>query len=204
MNYDYQGRYLTEVNLRYDGSSRFRRGSRWQWSPSFSLGWNIAQEKFFEPLNSVVDQLKLRFSYGELGNQNTTNYYPTYRKMKLEAGKGDWIQGGVRPNTAEVEELISSTLTWESVRSYDIGLDFALFNNRLSGSFDYFKRYTKGMVGPAPQLPVTLGLNPPKTNNCDLQTRGWEVSLTWRDRLNNGLGYGITATLSDQTTYIDS
>lgn len=204
LNYDYQGRYLTEVNLRYDGSSRFRRGSRWQWSPSFSLGWNIAQEKFFEPLNSVVDQLKLRFSYGELGNQNTTNYYPTYRKMKLEAGKGDWIQGGVRPNTAEVEELISSTLTWESVRSYDIGLDFALFNNRLSGSFDYFKRYTKGMVGPAPQLPVTLGLNPPKTNNCDLQTRGWEVSLTWRDRLNNGLGYGITATLSDQTTYIDS
>ena len=65
--------------MRYDGTSRFRRGSRWQLSPSFSAGWNIAQEKFFAPATSIVDQLKLRFSYGQLGNQNTSSYYPTYR-----------------------------------------------------------------------------------------------------------------------------
>ena len=77
LNYDFMGRYLLEDNMRYEGTSRFRRGSRWQLSPSFSAGWNIAQEKFFAPATSVVDQLKLRFSYGQLGNQNTSSYYPT-------------------------------------------------------------------------------------------------------------------------------
>jgi TonB-linked SusC/RagA family outer membrane protein len=203
LNYDYKGRYLAEVNLRYDGSSRFRRNERWLWSPSFSLGWNIAHEKFFEPINSTVNQLKFRFSYGELGNQNTNAYYPTYRTITLSS-TGDWLQNGKRTNTAEVGSLISTSLTWETVQSYNIGLDFGLFNNRLSGSFDYFTRYTKNMVGPAPQLPITLGLDPPKTNNCDLKTRGWEISISWRDRLKNGLGYGITANISDQETYIDS
>lgn len=83
LNYDFMGRYMLEVNMRYDGTSRFRRGSRWQLSPSFSAGWNIAQEKFFAPATKVVDQLKLRFSYGQLGNQNTSSYYPTYRVMSL-------------------------------------------------------------------------------------------------------------------------
>jgi TonB-linked SusC/RagA family outer membrane protein len=204
LNYDYLGRYLLEVNMRYDGTSRFRRGNRWQLSPSFSAGWNMAQEKFFEPLNRAVDQLKFRFSYGELGNQNTTDYYPTYRTMTLGAANGAWLQNSLMPNTASVGSLISTLLTWETVRTYDVGIDYAFLNNRLSGSFDYFTRYTKNMVGPAPQLPITLGLNPPVTNNCDLRTGGWELSLTWRDRLKNGLNYGITASLSDQVTYIDN
>ncbi len=151
-----------------------------------------------------MNHLKLRFSYGKLGNQNTTDYYPTYRKMTYSPGAGSWLQEGVKPNTAQVGSLISTELTWESVSSYNFGLDYGLFNNRLTGAFDYFTRYTKDMVGPAPQLPITLGLNPPKVNNCDLQTRGWEVSVSWKDRLKNGLGYGISASLSDQVTYIDS
>ena len=204
LNYDYLGRYLFEVNMRYDGTSRFRRGSRWQLSPSFSAGWNIAQEEFFAPVNHIVDQLKLRFSYGELGNQNTNSWYPTYRVMDLGALNGDWIQNGARPNTASVGSLISTSLTWEKVRTWDVGLDYGFFNNRLSGSFDYFIRYTKNMVGPAEQLPNTLGVDVPKKNNCDLKTKGWEVSLSWKDRLNNGLNYGISVSLSDQVTYIDS
>lgn len=204
LNYDYKGRYLLELNIRQDGSSRFRSGSRWQTSPSFSAGWNIAQEGFFEPLYGKIDQLKLRFSYGQLGNQNTAQYYPTYRIMDLGAANGEWFQNGRMPNTASVGSLISTSLTWESVRSHNIGLDYAFLNNRLSGSFDYFTRYTHNMVGPAPQLPITLGLNPPITNNSDLKTGGWELSLAWRDRLNNGLNYGIAANLSDQVTYIDS
>ncbi len=204
LNYDYKGRYLAEVNMRYDGTSRFREGSRWQTSPSFSLGWNIAQEKFWEPIQDTANLLKLRFSYGQLGNQNTNVWYPTYRTMSLGSLNGGYLQGGAKPNTALVGALISTALTWESVRTWDVGLDYGLFNNRLTGSADYFIRYTKGMVGPAPELPNTLGISTPQTNNCDLQTRGWEVSLAWRDRLANGLSYGINLSLSDQNTYIDN
>lgn len=203
LNYDYQGRYLFEANLRYDGSSRFRSDSRWQLSPSFSAGWNVAQESFFSSLRGIVNLLKLRFSYGELGNQNTTAYYPTYRSMTLGSATGTWIQNGQRPNTAQIGSLISTSLSWEAISSWNAAVDYELFDSRLTGSFDYFTRYTKNMVGPAPQLPVTLGVNPPVTNNSDLQTRGWELQLGWRDRLKSGLGYGINFNFSDQTTYID-
>ena len=204
MNYDYKGKYLAEINMRYDGTSRFQRDSRWQLSPSFSAGWNIAKENFFQSIDKVINQLKIRGSYGELGNQNTTNYYPTYRSMSLGAANGAWIQSGVMPNTASVGSLISTSLTWENVRMLDAGLDYGFLNNRLTGSFDYFIRHTNNMVGPAPQLPITLGVSVPATNNCDLQTRGWELSLNWKDRLKNGLNYNINISLSDQQTYIDS
>jgi TonB-linked SusC/RagA family outer membrane protein len=203
LNYDYKGRYLAEVNMRYDGTSRFRRSSRWQVSPSFSAGWNIAQEGFWKPFTDVANLLKLRFSYGELGNQNTDRWYPTYRNMSLGASSGSWLSNGVRPNTASIGNLVSTSLTWESVRTWDAGLDYGFLNNRLSGSFDYFVRYTMNMVGPADELPATLGISVPQTNNCDLQTKGWEFSIAWRDRLNNGLNYGINLSLSDQITIID-
>ena len=116
-NYDYMGRYLAEVNMRYDGSSRFRRGSRWQWSPSFSLGWNIAQENFWGSLTNIANTLKLRISYGELGNQNTTIWYPTYRNMTLKSSDSAWLQNNAKPNTAEAGDLVSSSLTWEKVRT---------------------------------------------------------------------------------------
>ena len=202
LNYDYKGRYLAEVNMRYDGTSRFRKGSRWQWAPSFSLGWNIAQEKFWEPIANTVNQLKLRLSYGVLSNQNTTNWYPTYRTMVIGLLNGTWLQDAAKTNTTDVGSLVSSALTWEKVRSWNIGLDFGLFNNRLTGSFDYFIRYTDNMVGPAPELPATLGITPPKTNNCDLRTNGWELAIGWRDHLANGLSYGIRGTLSDAKTII--
>ena len=204
VNYDYNGRYLAEANIRYDGTSRFRRGNRWQWSPSFSVGWNIAQEAFWEPLTDIANQLKLRLSFGQLGNQNTDEWYPTYRLMTLGVLDGNWLRNGAKPNTAKIGDLISTSLTWETVRTWNVGLDYGLFNNRLSGSFDYFIRYTKNMVGPAPELPSTLGISAPYTNNCDLKTKGWEFSLAWRDRLDNGFNYGISLSLSDQQTWIDS
>ena len=149
LNYDYKGRYLAEANLRYDGTSRFRRGNRWQLSPSFSLGWNIAQENFWEDFADVCNQLKFRFSYGELGNMNTNGWYPTYRAMTLKQANGSWLQNGLKPNTAYVGDLISTALTWEKVRTWNIGLDWGLFNNRLTGSFDAYIRYTDNMVGPS-------------------------------------------------------
>lgn len=204
VNYDYKGRYLAEVNMRYDGTSRFRRGNRWELYPSFSLGWNVAREAFWESLEHVVNTLKLRGSYGELGNQNTTGWYPTYRLMEVKTADGKWLQNGMRPNTAKVGDLISMALTWETIRSWNAGLDWGLFNNRLTGSFDFYTRFTDNMVGPAPELPNVLGIAAPKTNNCDLKTVGWEMEIGWNDRLQNGFAYGARFMLSDAQTWIES
>lgn len=202
INYNYLSRYLLEVNLRYDGSSRFRKGSRWTWSPSVSVGWNIAEEKFWEDYVQYCNTLKLRGSFGKLSNQNTNVWYPTYRTMSIGQANGNWLINGARPNTTWVNGLVSSMLTWETVQTWDIGLDYGLFNNRLTGTFDWYIRYTHDMVGPSVQLPATLGLDPPASNNTDLKTKGWELQISWRDRLACGLGYGISANLSDARTYI--
>lgn len=202
INYDYKGRYLFEANLRYDGTSRFRQDSRWTWSPSFSAGWNIAQEPFFAEAKKTVNMLKLRASFGTMSNQNTSGTYPTYRTMTLGSANGSWLIGGQKPNTARVGGLISSSLTWEKVNTYNAGLDWGMFNNRFTGSFEYFQRFTNNMVGPAKDLPSVLGLSAPQANNCDLKTVGWELNFSWRDRTKFGLGYSISANISDSKTII--
>lgn len=202
INYDYEQKYLLEINLRYDGTSRFRSDQRWSWFPSFSVGWNVAREKFWSGLEDYVSTFKFRGSYGELGNQNIDSWYPTYQTMTVEASKGDWLNNGARPNTATVPGLVSSTLTWERVNTWNIGLDVNAINNRLTGSFDFYNRKTLDMVGPAPELPLTLGTNVPQTNNTDLKTYGWELSVGWNDRLKCGLGYGVKFLLSDSQTEI--
>ena len=201
INYDYDGRYLAEVNLRYDGTSRFRPDQRWNLSPSFSLGWNIARESFWEPIADYVGTLKVRGSYGELGNQNTASWYPTYQVMSLGTANGSWIQDGLRPNTATVPNLISSTMGWESVKSWNVGFDFGALNNRLTGSFDYYNRFTLDMIGPAPTLPGILGIGVPKTNNTDLKTYGFDLNIAWNDRIGK-VGYGVKFILSDSQTEI--
>ncbi|OCW93408.1 SusC/RagA family protein [Macellibacteroides sp. HH-ZS] len=202
INYDYKEKYLTEVNFRYDGTSRFRKDNRWNLFPSVSVGWNISRESFWENWVDYIGTLKLRASYGELGNQNTSSLYPTYQTMGLSAASGSWIMNGAKPNTATVPGLVSSTLTWERVNTWNIGADWGLFSNRLTGSFDYFNRKTLDMVGPAPELPVTLGTSVPSTNNTDLNTYGFELSISWNDKLQNGLGYGVKLMLSDSQTEI--
>lgn len=202
LNYDYDGRYLLEVNLRYDGSSRFRRDTRWAWFPSVSAGWNIAKESFFEPLEKYINSLKIRGSYGRLGNQNTSLLYPTYTTMPLGMSNGSWIVNDKRPNTASAPGLISSTLTWEKVETWNIGLDFGTFQNRFTGSLDLFQRKTYDMVGPAPEMPIILGTAVPSTNNTKLKTYGFELSLHWNDYLKNGFGYSIGLNLSDSQTKI--
>ena len=204
LNYNYKEKYLAEVNIRYDGTSRFRKGNQWNVYPSFSLGWNIARETFWQPVEDVVNTFKFRASYGELGNQNTNVWYPTYRTLEVKSANGDWLQGGLKPNTARIGDLVSTTLTWETVRTWNVGFDWGMFNNCLTGSFDFYTRYTDNMVGPAPDLPNTLGIKQPKTNNCDLKTVGWELELAWNDRLKNGLGYGVKFVLSDAQSFIES
>lgn len=202
VNYDYKDKYLFEANARLDGSSRFRTGNQWKLFPSFSAGWNIAFEDFFELLREQINVLKLRASYGSLGNQNTDNWYYTYQTLSASSAAGGWLQGGARPNVATAPGLVSETLTWETIASYNLGVDFSAFNNRLDGAFDWYVRDTRNMVGNAPALPAILGTAVPQTNNTDLQTNGWELSVGWKDRLENDLFYGIRLSLSDARTKI--
>lgn len=202
LNYDYQGKYLLETNLRYDGTSRYRSDKRWNWFPSFSLGWNIAREEFWGSLTNTINTLKIRGSYGKLGNQSTSSLYPTYQTMPVGTANGTWLINGNKPNTADAPGLISTSLTWEKVESYGIGLDYGLLNNRLTGSVDFYERKTMDMVGPAPELPVTLGTTVPQINNTDLKTYGFEVEIHWRDQLRNGLAYNASFLLSDSRTKI--
>lgn len=200
-NYNYNDKYLFEANLRYDGTSRFQKGNQWKLFPSFSLGWNIAREEFFESLSSTIGTLKLRGSYGTLGNQNTTNWYQTYQTMSVGSADGDWMMNGRRPNTAVAPGLVSPFLTWETIESYNIALDWGLLSNRLTGSVEYYIRNTKNMIGNAPELPSILGTAVPVTNNTDLRTKGWELSIGWNDMIND-FSYGAKFNLSDARTFI--
>ena len=202
INYDFAGRYLFEANLRYDGSSRFLRDNRWNLFPSFSAGWNIAQESFWEPMAKYVNTLKLRASWGQLGNQNTDNWYPFYPTIGFSAQGSNWLVNGVKPNTASQPGLVSNTLTWEKSRTWEVGLDWGAFNNRLTGSFGYYQRKTFDMVGPAPELPVILGANPPRVNNLDMTSKGWDLQISWRDIIGE-VSYGASFVLSDNQVVID-
>ncbi len=202
INYNYDERYLLEVNLRHDGTSRFRTNRMWKTFPSASVGWNIARENFWYSLTDVCGTLKLRASYGQLGNQNTNNWYQTYQTISYGAANGTWLQNGKKTNTTSAPGLISTSLTWERVESYDLGLDYGFLDNRLKGSVDFFIRDTKDMVGNAPELPAVLGTAVPVTNNTDLRTRGWELQLSWNDRFENGFNYGVTFNISDSRTKI--
>lgn len=198
LNYDYKERYLFEVNMRYDGTSRFAADKRWNVFPSFSAGWNIAREKFMEPYSHIINNLKLRGSWGELGNQNTESLYPYIQLMKFVAADKDsqWLINNERPNTANAPDLVSALLGWETMRSWNIGVDLGMFNNRLTMSFDFFNRKTIDMVGPAPELPVILGAAVPKVNNADMQSVGWELDLGWQDRIKD-FSYNVHFLLSD-------
>lgn len=198
LNYDYKERYLFEVNMRYDGTSRFASDKRWNVFPSFSAGWNIAREKFMEPYSHIVNNLKLRGSWGELGNQNTESLYPYIQLMKFVAAdpNSHWLINNERPNTANAPDLVSALLGWETMRSWNVGFDLGMFNNRLTMSFDFFNRKTIDMVGPAPELPVILGAAVPKVNNADMQSVGWELDLGWQDRIKD-FSYNVHLLLSD-------
>ncbi|MGL4520684.1 MAG: SusC/RagA family TonB-linked outer membrane protein [Phocaeicola sp.] len=196
INYNYRERYMLEVNGRYDGTSRFTRDKRWNFFPSFSAGWNIAREEFWGSLENHISTFKLRGSFGTLGNQNTSSLYPFYQTMPYTTAGSGWLINGEQPNTTSAPGLVSSALTWERVQSWNIGFDWAAFNNRLTGSFDYFVRNTLDMVGPAPELPVILGTSVPKVNNADMKSSGYEIELSWRDRVGE-VTYGIKGVLSD-------
>lgn len=200
-NYDYKGRYLLELNGRYDGSSKFKKGHRYQFFPSISAAWRISEEKFFEGVKSWWDNMKLRVSYGSLGNQAVNGNFPYLATYGINTKYGALLGGG-RPVAVYAPGLVSSSFTWETVNQIDFGFDAAFLRNRLSASFDWYRRNTKDMLTDGEVLPAVLGASVPRQNAANLKTVGWELSLEWNDRLANGLSYHVKGVLSDYQSTI--
>ena len=191
---------MLEVNMRGDGASRFPRNQRWGYFPSVSVGWNIAQESFWQPLYQVWNYFKLRGSYGQLGNQNTESFYPYFQSMSTNAG--NVVLGGNQVSVLPVFPPYSTEITWEKIENAGAGIDFGFLNSRLMGSFDWYQRTTKDMVGPAASLPGVFGGDAPRTNNAELRVRGWEFEIAWRDRIGKDFSYGISGSLSDFSSIV--
>lgn len=201
LNYDYADKYFVAANVRYDGSSRFLRKDRWGTFGSFSLGWNVAREEFFPLDEDLMSQFKPRLSWGTLGNQNTNSYYPMYLTQSVSVNGGNWLMDGAYPTVAGVPGSISSTLTWETVQSLNVGFDMSMFRSRLSLNFDYFIRKTLDMVGPAAEVAHIYGTSMPSTNNTDLKTKGWELAVNWRDHIGE-VNYNVGFNIADSRSYV--
>ena len=205
-NYIYKDKYLLEVNGRYDGTSRFPTDDRFGFFPSVSAGWRISQEDFMSGTSDWLNNLKIRASYGTLGNQLLVDdddnpiYYP-YIPTLGSATSGYMLSSGARSPYVSAAGLVSPTLTWETVTNQNIGLDFTMLDRRLDVSFDVFNRDTKDMllnIG----YPDILGTDAPKSNGADLRTSGWEIAATWKNRINDDLNYGLTLSMADTKTEI--
>ena len=208
LQYNYKEKYLLEANLRYDGSSRFEKSTRWGLFPSISAGYNISKEAFWEPIEPYVNSLKIRASYGSLGNQNLgtinnlyANSYLYLPNLGLNTNL-NWIMGSERPSYTTVPAIVSANLMWETSTTYNIGFDAGFLTNRLNASIDIFNRETTNMFGPSEALPNLLGTSVPQSNNATLQTRGFELVLSWRDMIGNDFSYNVRATLADNVSTV--
>ncbi len=204
LSYNYKEKYLLESNVRYDGSYVFRQGNRWGFFPSFSAGWNVHRELFWNIPEQIITTLKLRGSWGQLGNQNVRPY-TDLELLPLNTGQLNWIfnYGDNRPiGYTQAPGITNRNLTWETATTKNIAIDASFFNNKLQTSFDLYERVTTNMVGPSQAKPGVLGTNVPQDNNSTLQTRGWELSLNWRDRFDNGLGYYVNVNLYDYKSVV--
>ena len=200
INYNYKEKYLLEINARYNGSSRFAPDHRWGFFPSISAGYNISKEDFWVPISNIVSSLKIRGSYGSLGNQNVPNYM--YLSTIPIENNWNWILGGVRPLVADVPDPVSGSLTWETVTTLDFGMDAGFFNNRLGLVFDWYNRTTNDMFGPAKSLPSVLGTWTPQENNAKMQTKGGELSLSWKDRVSRDFNYYVKFNLGNSNSKV--
>ncbi|MCK0136067.1 TonB-dependent receptor [Arenibacter sp. S6351L] len=200
INYNFKEKYLFEFNGRYSGSSKFAKNSRTGFFPSISTGYKIDKEEFWEPLKNTINNLKLRASYGALGNQNVDNYL--YTPIVTTNSNLEWILNDSRPNYAGMPNIISPGLTWEKITMLDFGIDTELLRNRLGLNFDWYNRITTHMFGPVESLPAVLGTVPPQANNASMSTKGWEVTLTWKDNPSDNLNYNLRLTLANNKSVV--
>lgn len=203
INYNYKDRYLFEANGRYDGSSKFPKDDRFGFFPSFSVGWNIARESWMEKALDYVSDLKLRASWGQIGNQNIGNY-GYYSTMQPVGNSNYWLKDGEFITYISTPGLVSNSFTWETVETLDIGFDASMFNSRLQVTFDWYQRTTRDMLIASIQLPAVVGTSAPMRNAADMRTRGWEIAVNWRDQIGDwkyNVGFNLYDYKSKITKY---
>lgn len=201
-NYNYADRYLFELNGRYDGSSRFRSGNRYGFFPSVSAAWRLSEEKLMKDLN-IFDNLKLRTSYGILGNQLGVSTYP-YSTISQQLSS-TYIVNNALVYYLTSPQPVAGDYTWEKVKTFNIGFDMSVAKDRLNLSCDYFSRNTTDMFVNGITLPAVYGTDPPRQNAGEMRTNGYEIIVSWRDKFNlakSPLIYEVYASLGDATSII--
>ena len=191
LNYNYKERYLLEANLRYDGSSRFAKENRWAPFISYSAAWRVTEEPWMSSFKSTLTELKVRASYGTLGNQNiSSSYYPTSQNLALGSLS---VNEAIQP-IATLTTLANPDLTWETSSMYDVGIDFSLWN-KLSVTADWYHKTTEGILMKL-DIPATIGLGAPYQNAGSVRNVGWEAAVSYNDAVGD-FHWGVDANLSD-------
>src|SRR6185369_11845938 len=178
MNYNYDERYLLELNGRYDGSSKFPSNQRYAFFPSASAGWRVSREKFWKLPENIISDLKFRASYGSMGNGNIAAY--TFNE-NFGITKSTRILNGIQPQYTGAPAVLPDGLTWETVTTRNLGMDLDMFGGKMQFNGDVFSRRTTDMYTIGMTLPATFGATSPRGNYADMKTNGWEAQLSWRD-----------------------
>jgi len=203
LNYIYNDKYIVEFNGRYDGSSKFPKDKRFGFFPSVSAAWRVDGENFWEPISNVINSFKIRASYGSLGNQSAVPEYGYVETMPN--GPMNYLIGGTRPQMISSPQPVSANYSWEKVSTTNFGIDIGLLSQRISASFDIYRRDTKDMLTLGRELPGVFGALEPYENAADLKTEGWELSLGYDDEYDlgaNTLRLTGKFILADNRTYI--
>lgn len=199
INYAFQDKYLLELNGRYDGSSKFPRGDQFRFFPSASVGYRISEEPFMKALAPALSSLKLRASYGAIGNQDVD--MNAFRSLMTANPKDSWVINGKNTTSIGTPTVTYNSLTWESVRTIDVGIDARFLDDKIGVTFDWYKRTTTDVLA-ASSLPLTLGANAPKQNFGELETPGWELAVDFHHRFENGLSITLGGQMTDYYTKV--
>lgn len=205
LNYDFKDKYLLELNGRYDGSSKFAKGDRWGFFPSASAAWRITEEPWMQTVKPLLSSLKVRGSYGEVGNQDVplSSYISTLSVTNPSSSGNYWlIDNGWVPYVSSSPALVDPTLTWETVATLDFGFDAGLFDDKLNVTFDWYQRKTLDILAPGETVPSSIGASAPKRNHGELKTNGVEVEVSYHHKFSNGLRLDLSGQFTDYKTKV--
>lgn len=208
VDYDFKHKYMFAFKFRYDGSSRFPDGSRFGFFPSLSAAWRMSEENFLKDNVSFLNNLKLRASYGEMGDDSSAGNYPPTTGYNLAGNDYGWFYGGTLTGGVAASSIPNPNLTWYKIKSYNIGLDFGVLENKLNGSLDLFRRDRSGLLATSAEvIPGTVGASLPQENLNSDRNFGYELSLQYDNKYRDIAYYvkgQLSATKSMRTDWLET